>query len=309
MRADETHGPCPVTGAGEDACWWSVTDDGVLLIGCRKCSPTGGLDRAQFAAHAAALDLDAATTTATVKRKRRKRSPKSADLPDILQRVVGGVAYGTPGAAYLRKRGILEIPWCVRWMSRDDAWSAGIVPRCPDAAAGILIYLFVTPAAKCSAAQIEAVNVDAVRVLFPPPRAGGKWRKRPSVMGSRFGGGLAAFRPKLGTWTDLHICEGPIDAMALVALGVQGGIAGVPGTSAMRRAAVDKYTGPVTIWADGDDAGRQAALSMARDLHEYDVDVKSVAGDVAEELARRRDARTGPRPATSAHTAREGGST
>ena len=212
MLTTETHGPCPVTGDGEDGCWWFHTDDR-LIIGCRKCSPgSGALDRAQFRAHADALDLDAPQTRRKT-RRRKAPKPRAADLPDILPLVVGDSALGTPGAAYLRRRGIREIPWCVRWIWREHA--GDIVPRCPDSAAGMLVYLFCTRSGKVSAAQIEAVNLDGVRVLFPPVKSGQPWRKRPSVMGSRFGRGLAAFRLALGNGSAAHVCEGPVDALAM----------------------------------------------------------------------------------------------
>lgn len=285
----ETHGPCPVTGDGVDGCWWSRTDDGVLLVGCRKCSPgSGALDRAQFRAHADALDLAAPTAA---KRKQRKAPKlKASDLPDILSLVVGDDPTGTPGAVYLKRRGCGgDLPWCVRWIRRPDAHAAGIVPRCPDSAAGVLVYLFATRTGKVSAAQIEAVNADGVRVLFPPPKSGGKWRKRPTVMGSLFGGGLATFRPALGNGFAAHVCEGPIDALVLRHSGVSGddAVVGVAGTAMMRQAALEGHSGPVTIWGDGDGPGEAAALKLAKELEGRYVTARSVEGDVAEAAAAR----------------------
>ena len=283
-RSGETHGPCPVTGDGEDCCWWSYTDDGVLLMGCRKCSGGGGgLDRDQFRAHAAALDL----TPGKPGGKRRKApKPKAADLPDILPMVVGEHPAGTPGAAYLKRRGCgAYLPWCARWMSREAAHAAGIVPRCPDSAAGVLVYLFTTPSGKVSAAQIEAVNQDGVRVLFPPTQPDKPWRKRPSVMGSRFGGGLAAFRPALGNGSAAHVCEGPPDALVLAQSAEVGfdAVIGVAGTAMMRPAAVAGYSGSVSIWSDSDEPGEQAANRMARELPGRLVTIRGVEGrDVSE---------------------------
>ena len=70
----------------------------------------------------------------------------------------------------------------------------------------------------------------------------------------------------------VHVCEGPVDALGLVALEARGlvdlggsAVIGVAGTSGLQATAVAAWSGPVTIWPDGDGPGRGAALERDGD--------------------------------------------
>ena len=98
--------------------------------------------------------------------------------------------------------------------------AAKLRPRLPDGAAGAVLYRFAPPDGPGVAVQFEAVTADGSRVLVAVGRPGERrTAKRPTVIGSRFDGGMLAFVARPGAaGAVLHLAEGPIDALALVAL-------------------------------------------------------------------------------------------
>ena len=135
-----------------------------------------------------------------------------------------------------------------------------------------------------SALQVEAVRADGERVLgwryWDRDRRAEVVRetKRPSVTGARFAGGARVFVARRGTVTasrvtnrpgnrpgaaepdrgphGVHLCEGPLDALALVALERLGvvrlggaAVVGTNGTAGFKPAACIG-SGPVTVWPD-----------------------------------------------------------
>ena len=179
-------------------------------------------------------------------------------------------AAGTPGCAYLCARlgiSVFEPPPSVRWLSAAVAASVRGCPRLPAGAAGALVYAFT--AAVGLAVQLEAVNVDAGRVLW---RRGAK---RWSVPGSDFGGGRRRFvarrgEPGRGVW----LCEGPLDALAVAVrervCGVRflagAAVFGAAGAVHLTPAAVEAVEGPVVVAAQDDKASLVAAVRLARAL-------------------------------------------
>ena len=123
-----------------------------------------------------------------------------------------------PGATYLTARG-LPGPWpvSVRWLPAESA--RRVCVRLPRRAAGCVVYLFAGPGeADTCAAQLEAVDTDGVRVKFYPWRPEKDRAKRPSVSGCTFDGGRRVFRARGDPDLAIHVCEGPLDALALVHL-------------------------------------------------------------------------------------------
>ena len=177
-------------------------------------------------------------------------------------------ADGSPGAAYLTRRGAWpageRLPASVRWLPASAAKE--LRPRLPGGSAGALCYLFGAPGeADPAAIQCEAVDASGARVLF------GNGAKRPSVTGSDFGGGrrvlvASAGDPDRG---GVHLCEGPLDGLALVHLARLGAVnldgaavIAAAGAGGWRLAAVKGWPGPVALWPDSDLAGSGAALRL-----------------------------------------------
>ena len=93
------------------------------------------------------------------------------------------------------------------------------------------------------------------------------------MTGSDFGGGrrvlvvASAGDPDRG---GVHLCEGPLDALALVHLARLGAVdlagaavIGAAGTSGFTAAAVASWPGPVTLWPDSDAAGSRGGRAVA----------------------------------------------
>ena len=212
------------------------------------------------------------------------RPTPPALLPDVVWRESGPVA-GGPGLEYLERRGVwpgYPVP-SVRWLTASAAVRVRLYPRLPLGPSGALVYRFTVPSelGAVRAVQVEAVDADGARL--------DSWRywdrdlglevmrptKRPSVAGSDTDGGRRVFlvpsarAPAPG----VHVCEGPVDALGLVALEARGlvdlggsAVIGVAGTSGLQAPAVAAWSGPVTIWPDGDGPGRGAAAVLAAAL-------------------------------------------
>ena len=105
----------------------------------------------------------------------------------------------------------------VRWLPAESA--RRVCVRLPRGAAGCVVYLFAGPGeADTCAAQLEAVDTDGVRVKFYPWRPEDDRAKRPSVSGCTFDGGRRVFRARGDPDLAIQVCEGPLDALALVHL-------------------------------------------------------------------------------------------
>ena len=182
---------------------------------------------------------------------------------------------GTPGAAYLESRGF-SAPWpaAVRWLPADVA--GDLRPRLPVCAAGAVCYRFAAADdGDTHAIQVEAVRDDGARVLFATQG------KRPSVTGSRFAAGARVFVARAG-WPDVHVCESVVDSLsvATAAWGAPVGAAVIAaaGTSGLSAAAVSRWPGTVTVWAQGDGPGLSGALRLCLAL---EGDGRTVRSDVA----------------------------
>ncbi len=201
------------------------------------------------------------------------------------------VARDSPGWRYLVARRMvwpadLALPAAVRWL---PAAAAGTGLRLPNGAAGALCYLFARPGeAEARALQYEAVNARGERLVS------GNGAKRLSVRGSEFGSGRRVFvaRPADDGVGGVHLCEGPLDALALVHLARLGAVnlggaavVGAAGTGNFRPAALAGWPVPVSIWPDGDAAGAVAAVQLATALRRTgrDVTIRDAGGgDVAD---------------------------
>ena len=165
----------------------------------------------------------------------------------------------------------LPHPASVRWLPGESARRVGVRPQLPFGADGCVIYRFGSPGeADTFAAQLEAVNAHGERVPF------GAAGKRPSVAGSAFAGGRRVFHAGGDPDRAIHVCEGPLDALALVHLeqlgsaNLHGGaVHGTPGVSGFQLAACPGR-GPVTVWRDRDTngQGQRAAAQLAGQLRQ-----------------------------------------
>ena len=299
----EWHGPCPVTGAGHDCCWCGPGASTAIRIGCRHCG--GRLDAAAVREHLAALGADSGDL-APIRRKPtredrlsgpnatgRRENPAGDSAHGVgaaLGRPLavwrsGRTPAGTPAALYLAERRRVwpagePLPESVRWLPAGECGK--LRPRLPDGAAGAVLYRFAPPDGPGVAVQFEAVAADGSRVLVAVGRPGERrTAKRPTVIGSRFDGGMLAFVARPGAaGAVLHLAEGPIDALALVALerlgaGNLGGgaVLGAAGAGGFRPAAVPG-AGPVVLWADGDKTGALAAVRLGAALRARGRDVR-----------------------------------
>ena len=306
----EWRGPCPVTGEGHTRAW-AIPDR--AMLGCRHCGDgSGRLAGSDFATHAAALGVlspdpwrPAPRAPALWPFTRHPPRPAVSPAPAPDRRDVTALTAvwnrsdpltDTPGALYLARRvgWSGEWPAALRWL--PAARFAGVRPR-PPAAAGCVVYQF-TPAARLEASgacglQLEAVNGDGAAVPFDV--AG----KRPSVRDSRIAGAVFVARPG-APGAAVWLAESVIDALAVLALGMPHADAAVlaaGGAGGVGLAALPRGSGPVTVAAQNDPAGRAAALRIGIELEArrrvWRVRMPRGAGDwadVAREVAAERDA-------------------
>ena len=231
--------------------------------------------------------------TGTPARRGPGRGPTRLALPFPNIWRAGVPADRTAGADYLvRTRRVwpadLALPAAVRWLPADRA--AALRPRLPDRAAGALLYRYADGADGVTVA-CEAVTLDGAALDF------GGAGKRPNLNGSRWDGdgGRRVFvargivtrvrdrRQGRGNPTGevesvrgphgVHVCEGPVDALALVHLAELGAVdlagaavIGVQCAGRMLPGAVADWPGPVTAWPDPNEAGERAAGRLAAAL-------------------------------------------
>ena len=184
---------------------------------------------------------------------------------------------GTPGATYLEARG-LSAPWAdaIRWLPAAAARLGRLRPALPADASGAVCYRFAAAAdLSTHALQVEAVTAAGER------RTWGANGKRPSIAGSTFGGGARVFVARAGG-PDVHVCESVVDSLsvATAAWGAPVGAAVIAaaGTSGLSAAAVSRWPGTVTVWAQGDGPGLSGALRLCLALER---DGRTVRSDVA----------------------------
>ena len=285
-KGREWHGPCAVDGVGEDGCWFKQGDKTPVAGGCRKCSPGGRLSNEQFREHLDAVCGERERTGGFPggPRSRTRQIVHAEPDPDTFAQGAPAQAWNraadwrkTPGDAYLRSRGIVLIDsrvdhlrWLPEWLAGDVRLSSpddedDIRLALPDGADGALLYRFTAPD--------ESLDDPAAAVQVEPVAGDGKplplWNcKRPTLTGSSFADGTRVFRARaeVRSGAGVHLCEGPIDALALLSLwengkGINlahGAVVGAAGTSGVRLAACGA-DGPITAWPDGDKPGRQAA--------------------------------------------------
>ena len=249
-------GPCPSCGGGtRDTAWVAPGRRSEFIGGCNGGCTGPDVARA----------LVPSPVVWRGPRTRNAHAPRETPptLPERAWRATEPVEH-TPGATYLTARGLAG-PWpvSVRWLPTESARRVGLQPSLPAGAAGCLVYRFASPGeADTHAAQLEAVNTAGARVLFAT--AG----KRPSVRGSTFAHGARVFHAGGDADRGVQLCEGPLDALALMhleqlgAVELAGGaVHGAPGVSGFQLAACPGR-GPVTLWPDADGAGIRAALRL-----------------------------------------------
>ena len=270
----EYHGPCPVSGAGRDCCFASEGRSGDVALGCRKCGGNGGkLDSESFLAHLAALGGETARHVAAHATNDRAASATPSALPARTW-LASEPVDDTPGARYLLVTRQAwpageRFPASVRWLPAESARRVGVRPQLPNGAAGCVVYRFGSPGeADTNAAQLEAVTAHGERAPF------GAAGKRPAVAASDFAAGRRVFQAGGDVDRGVHLCEGPIDALALMRLARLGavelaggavfGAQGTPGFTA--RACAGR--GTVTVWRDRDTngQGQRAAAQLAGEL-------------------------------------------
>ncbi len=175
-----------------------------------------------------------------------------------------------PGAAYLRERfrvsgeagdanGFLRPDWrgalpdSIRWLSLAD-WPNGC-PRPPREAAGCLLFLWINAAGAFRGVSAMAIAGDGTRI---------EWGGKARMIGAR--SGLLHIlrrrnRDQGGRW---HIAEGELSALALTVwpnpaqVSLADGIAAC-GSAGRLSEAAGLLPDPVTIWAENDRAGFDAA--------------------------------------------------
>ena len=283
----EYHGPCPVSGAGRDCCFASDGRAGDVALGCRKCGGNGGkLDSESFLAHLAALGGETARHVAAHATNDRAAIEETPSALPGRAWLASEPVDGTHGHTYLVARRVWpageRFPASVRWLPAASARRVGVRPQLPDGAAGCVVYRFGSPGeADTLAAQLEAVNAHGARVLF------GAAGKRPSVAASAFAGGRRVFHAGGDGDRGVHLCEGPLDALALMhlarlgAVELAGAVVGAQGTPGFTASACPGR-GPVVLWPDGDGPGERAAVRAKRALRRAgrDVAIRLCGSDV-----------------------------
>ena len=272
-------GPCPVTGAGRRGAWFEPGRTAAVVGGCHKCDES-------FEAHLSAVRGEPARDVAPHHATHARPAAPPSDLSARLWRAAAAPEQ-TPGARYVVERRKAwpageRFPTSVRWLPAASARRVGVRPPLPTGAAGCVVYRFGSPGeADTCAAQLEAVDTDGERVTFSPWRPEDDRAKRPSVRGCTFDGGRRVFRAAGDPDLAIHVCEGPLDALALVHLERLGLVAlhggAVHGTSgaALFRPAACPGRGPVTVWAQNDPEhhGQHAAVTLRRALRRAGRDV------------------------------------
>ena len=261
------NGPCPRC-KGHDRFRVAQGDTTVLIQCSHGCDFRDLLDALGLADHdAAARAVPAAAPT-----PEPKADPRPTAVWDA-----GAPADDTPGALYLAEVRCVwphgeALPLAVRWLPRDDAQGLGqkLRPQLPKQAAGALLYRFGSPGEPTTqAVELEAVDANGSRVPFV---LRDRKAKRPAAAGSHFSPSRVFRAKDSPPARGVHVCEGALDALALVHLEHLGhvglrtaAVVGVHGTSGFKGRLVN-WPGRVTLWPDGDPVGRRAAAVFADEL-------------------------------------------
>ena len=271
-------GPCPVTGEGKDTC--SVkpkpNDPENVWVICGVCG--GRLESAALREHLDALCGPAPVVPDRFPGTPRRRRPQEPRHAESSSRHAAAAAWreagpvdGTPGRVYLVGRGV----WsgtiaAVRWLPGAAARRLNIRPSLPPGTAGVLVYRYAAPDERETlAVQIEAVDGEGRQRYFKAKRPA----KRPAAISSNFDQGRRVFTARRGESTGVWLCEGPLDAMALLALELHGAldlggaaVLGTAGTALFCLAAVAGVPGPVTLAAQDDRPSVLAAVTLGGDV-------------------------------------------
>jgi len=251
-----------------------------VRCGCRHCGNGGGrLGAEALREHLAAVcgdDVGAFQgrpegASWHVRGGRERQDATGPGLADAVWRATVA-ADDSPGWRYLVERRKVwpageRLPASVRWLPTGAADRTGL--RLPDGAAGCICYLFAGPGeADVWALQYGVVNAAGERLVSM------NGVKRLSVRGSDFGSG----RRVVTAWpgddgAGVHLCEGPIDTLALLHLERLGlvdlagaAVVGTMGVGLFKPAAVGGWTGPVWLRPDQDRAGALAAVKLGAAL-------------------------------------------
>ena len=142
-------------------------------------------------------------------------------LTEVWERAI--VADDTPGGRYLvHERAVWLanrfLPAAVRWLPASAAAHQRVRRKdWPARAAGCLVYRLATPwEAETWALKIEAIDATGHALPF------GDGGKRPSLSGSNTDGGRRTFLAAGDPDSGIRLVEGPLDALALVSLGLLG---------------------------------------------------------------------------------------
>ena len=285
---DELNGPCPACG-GTDRFY-------VLASGrafCRRCCPDGS-DPQRYKALLEAAGL---TGAAQHKPNGKDSSAPPAQPPHPppnhsrqtaarkLWRHGSPVEPGTASHAYFHQR----LRWPLTKFVLPKAVRCAPARRVPmtlpeEAAHAILFGLKPTPKpAPAQALEIEAITAQGT--LTEP-----RFRR---TLGAKKGAALwIPGRRNGGDTRIVAVAEGPLDALAVSIMAPFHLAVASMGTAALKSFALPLETRSVQIWADGGQAGTEAARHLADRLQKVDLAVHIIeptppAQDPAEELIRR----------------------
>lgn len=278
-EGSQWEGPCPACG-GENR--FRVNRQGRVF--CRQCCPDGrNSDALRRITEAAGFTWRNSereeprqpgpahsqranrTTRPPRSAPARRNTPSSAKTEgNSLATRVWAATQPDPGsvAACLARRGAWPpgrpLPRAVRWLSRA-VLEQHRFRDFPDDAAGAVAYAF----ASATTGDLVALQMDAMTGAGAYPAS--RWRR---TCGSPKGAVFPSVDARDDFGGDLHIAEGPVDALAITAWrgrpawaagGTSGLAALAPALAATGRQAV--------IEADGDGPGRQAAEALQDALH------------------------------------------
>lgn len=294
-------GPCPVCG-GVDRFHVTRKRDGGALVGCRGCIDGQSPDvrREQFKRIVEAVFGPVGPGRSpnpflppkpVPKAEKPKRLPLAARLwADSVRADVG------PVRAYLSRRRIWPkaaeaqaLPTeSLRWLMAATAQRLLPRPRrddgsrpcpLPASADGCLVYAFRTEENRLTAVSLEGLTAEGA---FPPE---GRFRR---TYGSRSG---AFFSPARSAGGALVVCEGELDALAGLALGLgeRDEFAGAEirayGGTANLTSAELPADRPVLIVSDGDAKGWQSALELCKRHPHAEIRYSPAGTDLAQMMA------------------------
>ena len=262
-------GPCPACG-GEDRFW--IPESEARPWGCRRCEP--GRNKPEAVRNILeALGLWGRKTKpepvnhspesalARMETERKRRQEEQKRIRYARGRWDRAVPAGdTPAARYLKQvRRVwppeTAIPRAVRWLD-----GALLSNTAPPSAAGAILWAFTLVDGTVQAVGMEALTRNGEHTR---PR----WRRTFGLLKN------AMFRVG-GPATVLHVCEGPVDALAARWLGDASAMAtGGKGGLAKLRPDHVAACKTVHIHVDADSAGRRAAQQTYKRLTRAEVDV------------------------------------